>query len=295
MSDRIIMCRPWYKWERKYSPILRSRSRRSEIAHVERKSGLVYWQAIKLSFWNDMKTDTSVEKEGETPLSPFPASPYVYHFNPIAFVEQMENCEKQWCDPVEYPQLCIFTQSGNSYAYWGPFGKIRHGNIHAGIDIFAIPGTMVYACVDGVIAKVYTSGSLAGCVISLKVENKETFGKLKKQLFSPKYADEGELTERNFDFNGDIYIVHMHLSEFLVKEGQKVKCGDPIGKSGISGKNGANFSTKNPHLHLEVSNNISVAGINGKCNPILFFDIKHENELTDDDINIQITAQKKGY
>lgn len=44
----------------------------------------------KLGFWNEIKIDTSVEKEGETPLSPFPASPYVYHFNPIAFVEQMD-------------------------------------------------------------------------------------------------------------------------------------------------------------------------------------------------------------
>lgn len=221
-----------------------------------------------------------------------------YYFHPFAFVEQMkrmESCNK-WHDPVDNPQLCLFTQSGYSNMYWGSFGeKIRNGGKHAGIDIFALPGTSVYACVDGTIAKTYISDSLAGRVISLKVRDKTAFLSLKKKVFSPKYAKEGELTDKNFDEKADIYLVYMHLSEFLVKENQEVKCGDLIGKSGHSGKRGVNFSTKNPHLHLEVSNNISVGGIEKKCNPILFFNIKYGDELSETDKDKQKAAKEKGY
>lgn len=221
-----------------------------------------------------------------------------YYFHPKAFVEQMkrmESCNK-WHDPVDNPQLCLFTQNGYSNMYWGSFGeKIRNGNKHAGIDIFALPGTPVYACVDGTIAKVYTSGSLAGRVISLKVKDKTEFLSLKKHGFSPKYTKEGELMDKKFDEKADIYLVYMHLSEFLVKENQEVKCGDVIAKSGHSGANGVNFSTKNPHLHLEVSNNVSVGGIEKKCNPILFFNIKYGDELSETDKDKQKAAKEKGY
>lgn len=224
-----------------------------------------------------------------------------YYFHPFAFIEQMkrmESCNK-WHDPVDNPQLCLFTQGGNQIPYWGSFGeKIRKTNtsqLHAGIDIFALPGTPVYACVDGTIARTYVSKSLAGRVISLKVKNKAEFLNLKKQGFTPRYEEKGELTNKNFDEKADIYLVYMHLSESFVEDKQEVKCGDIIGKSGTSGKNGVNFSTKNPHLHLEVSNNVSNGGINQKCNPILFFNIKHEDELSDEDKNKQIKAKEKGY
>jgi len=53
------------------------------------------------------------------------------------------------------------------------------------------------------------------------------------------------------------------------------KAGQQIAKSGNSGKNGANFSTKNPHLHFEISNNISNGGIVNKAN-VTFKDVAED-------------------
>lgn len=87
----------------------------------------------------------------------------------------------------------------------------------------------------------------------------------------------------------------MHLQEFLVEEGVDVKAGQAIAKSGNSGGNGINFSTKNPHLHLEISNNISNAGIKNKLNPLLFLDVKHSHELSSEEKQKQTAAKNKGY
>ncbi|HBT49325.1 MAG TPA: histidine phosphatase family protein, partial [Caldanaerobacter subterraneus] len=48
---------------------------------------------------------------------------------------------------------------------------------------------------------------------------------------------------------GDVRTVYAHLSEIFVKEGQQIRQGEVIGKSGDTGKVTA------PHLHFEVWEN----------------------------------------
>jgi murein DD-endopeptidase MepM/ murein hydrolase activator NlpD len=48
------------------------------------------------------------------------------------------------------------------------------------------------------------------------------------------------------DHGESIFTLYMHLSEFLVKEGANIDKGEPIAKSGSSGR------VTGPHLHFAV-------------------------------------------
>ncbi|KPH13752.1 peptidoglycan DD-metalloendopeptidase family protein [Chryseobacterium sp. ERMR1:04] len=201
----------------------------------------------------------------------------------------------KWRFPIDNPMLCLYSQGGAEKPWHGSFGeKIRDGvTNHAGSDLLAIPGTPVYACLDGKIDRVYTSTSLAGRIIVIKVTDKETFKSLKNN-YTPIYKNKGELSEKGFNPNGEIFLVFMHLSKFgQFKEGESVKYNDVIGYTGISGKNGVNFEAKNPHLHFEVNNVGSKAGIQGKCNPMVYFKFKTEFEMSAVDKKLQLDIKNK--
>lgn len=86
----------------------------------------------------------------------------------------------------------------------------------------------------------------------------------------------------------------MHLSKFGdFKEGQTVNHDDVIGYTGVSGKNGTNFETQNPHLHFEVNNVGSVGGLNQKCNPMVYFKVKTETEMSIADKKLQLEYKNK--
>ncbi|MBL4746667.1 MAG: hypothetical protein JKY08_09910, partial [Flavobacteriaceae bacterium] len=55
-----------------------------------------------------------------------------------------------WHEPVDDPQIAMFTQGGNSTPQNNTFGKHRSSKtkLHAGLDLFALEGTNVYACLD---------------------------------------------------------------------------------------------------------------------------------------------------
>ncbi|WP_313092085.1 hypothetical protein [Chryseobacterium flavum] len=203
----------------------------------------------------------------------------------------------KWRFPIDNPMLCLYSQGGAHKPWHGSFGeKIRDGSSnHAGSDLLAIPNTPVYACLDGEIVAAYTSTSLAGRTIVVKVTDKETFKSLKND-YKPLYKNKGELLERGFNPNRDIFLVFMHLSKFgKFKKGQTVKYNDIIGYTGISGKNGKNFTTRNPHLHFEVNNVSSNAGIDGKCNPMVYFKFKTEFEMTAADKQLQLNIKNKEW
>lgn len=94
-----------------------------------------------------------------------------------------------------------------------PILKVRRP--HEGLDFSLPKGTPIYATGDGVIKSVRRSPGGYGNHIDID----HGFG------YSTRYA---------------------HLSEFIVKKGQKIKRGELIGYSGNSGKSTA------PHLHYEV-------------------------------------------
>jgi murein DD-endopeptidase MepM/ murein hydrolase activator NlpD len=48
------------------------------------------------------------------------------------------------------------------------------------------------------------------------------------------------------DHGESIFTLYMHLSEFLVSEGANIEKGEPIGRSGSSGR------VTGPHLHFAV-------------------------------------------
>jgi murein DD-endopeptidase MepM/ murein hydrolase activator NlpD len=107
------------------------------------------------------------------------------------------------------------------------FGCTRNGGakFHVGIDIKAEVGTPCFAIED---AKVEAVG----------------FGE-----------DVGSYVTISFEKNGKTYgVAYCHLKKQEVKEGTKVKAGDRLGETGISG----NAEPENPHLHLDIQNQVWV-------------------------------------
>lgn len=227
------------------------------------------------------------------------------HFQKTKHIFRVDECNKlksskedngKWRFPIDNPMLCLYSEGGYEKPWHGSFGENIRDNVsnHAGVDLLAEPGTPIYACFNGVIQRVYTSTSLAGRTIVVKVTDKETFNSLKRD-YDPIYKNKGEIISKGFDSNKDVFLVFMHLSKFgEYKEGDIVKYNDVIGYTGVSGKNGVNFSTYNPHLHFEINNVGSQSGINGKCNPMVYFNFKTENEMTENDKKIQLEIKNKG-
>ena len=99
--------------------------------------------------------------------------------------------------------------------------------LHDGLDIAVAEGTEVVAVKSGRVTEVRTSA---------------TYGKLLR-----------------FETTDGYTILYAHLSEILVKKGEKIKQGQVVAKSGNTG-----LST-GPHLHFEIR-------VNGTpVNPLLYF------------------------
>ncbi len=105
---------------------------------------------------------------------------------------------------------------------------LKYMRPHTGIDIAAPTGSYIYATADGVITTAGRGGDGYGicCIINHGFGYQTLYG---------------------------------HMSEILVRENQKIKRGEIIGKVGSSGLSSA------PHLHYEVIQN------GKKVNPIYFF------------------------
>lgn len=100
-----------------------------------------------------------------------------------------------------------------------PFGMRQHPiegieKFHNGIDIAAPSGTPIRAPFSGKIHSVFYNAKGGNSIIMLR--------------------------------NDGLHAGFAHLSEFKVKEGQKVKTGEIIGKVGSTG------NSTGPHLHLTV-------------------------------------------
>ncbi len=123
----------------------------------------------------------------------------------------------------------------------------RTRKMHTGIDLTAPTGTLVYATGDG---------------------------KINKAGYTPGGYGKRVLIDHGFGFK----TLYAHLNDVLVKEGQLVKRGDPIGKVGNSGRSTA------PHLHYEVRKN------NKTENPVNYY----YNDLTPEQYDevIQITSHE---
>lgn len=149
-----------------------------------------------------------------------------------------------WHHPVDNPQLRGW------YAVWAPERSIHSSDIpgrskgkHDGLDLYAPTGTQIYACVDGEVNEIYTSGSYGEC-INLKGE-----------------------------YNGTTYyFFYAHLSsvDIVAKDSSgnptKVKAGDPIGKSGKTGSSATALNANQVHLHFELRTTSARTG--GRIDPL---------------------------
>ena len=98
-------------------------------------------------------------------------------------------------------------------------GKMWSKGYHTGVD-FAVPeGTDIVAVADGKVANA-NWGKAYGTHIVQKIDGK------------------------------DEWVIYAHLSKSLVKIGDEIKKGQPIGESGNTG------NSSGPHLHFEARNNI---------------------------------------
>lgn len=171
-----------------------------------------------------------------------------------------------WCTTKSHPykdslsrgdstlQLDLVDEDWNC-GYQAPFEGVltsgygwRHGKMHNGVDIDLVTGDTVRSAFRGVVRLAKWQGGYGRVVIVRHHNGLETF-----------YA---------------------HLYRFLVKEGDVVDPGTPIGRGGNSGK------SRGSHLHLETR-------FKGKpINPQCFIDFS-ENKLKSDTLLLKKT--KYGY
>ena len=194
--------------------------------------------------------------------------------------------DKDWHDPLEKMQIAIFMQRGGYAPYWAGFGYVRNGSIHQGIDLFAIPGTNVYACLEGTI---YSMSELRGYgkTIILEITSDTAINILKKRkeiinykLLYPKIKhtvnysiiDGEQECGANYNENSNVfYIYYAHLDEYAtdLSVGSKVKAGDIIGTTGTTGIDETKTKHKGPHLHFEITTQVA-KGLTGRINPSFF-------------------------
>lgn len=123
----------------------------------------------------------------------------------------------QFVWPVE-PALGISAQFDDA-SY-----KKRFGIPHRAIDIPVIQGSIVRAAANGIVASVSDNGLGFNALI--------------------------------ITHDGGYSTLYGHVSAFFVQEGQEVRAGEPVAKSGgLPGTPGAGSLTTGPHLHFELFKN----------------------------------------
>lgn len=204
-------------------------------------------------------------------------------------------------NPVKDPQVTYYNFRGEVYPDWAKFGLTRSNGArgHQGIDIFALPGTDVYAVLDGKIVDMYVDKKGYGLNLYLEVDPKE-LEKIKRKNYKPK------LSAREMDYSSNYnpntmqikYIRYCHLSKVNVKIGDTVKAGQVIAKTGTTGNASG---THAPHVHFEIAFEMRGKGLINRVNPEMYFKIKNGKDLTEKDKKAQTEASKtewfetKGY
>ena len=203
-------------------------------------------------------------------------------------------------NPIKNPQVTYYNFRGEEYPDWAKFGMTRSDGLrgHQGIDIFAVPGTDVFAVLDGKIVDLYVDKRGYGLNFYMEVDPKE-LEKIKRKNYKPKESAREETYGSNYTPEMEIkYIRYCHLSEVNVKLGDTVKARQVIAKTGVTGKASG---TRAPHLHFEIAYEMRGKGLINRVDPEMYFKIKNGDKMTKQEINAQTEAAKtewfetKGY
>ena len=197
----------------------------------------------------------------------------------------------KWHDPVDNPQITLWTQSGKYNPANAAFGVPRpNKKYHQGVDLFCTEGSNVYACLDGIVESITDSPKGQGQTIVLKITDKEqiNYFRQRRRDYNPTYDGEKKQGE-GFDENSNhIYLVYYHLSYILVKKGS-VYAGQVIGYSGISG---IRDGTCGPHLHFEIRSERRCGDLTKRCNPAYY--VYYKVKMSPEEKKKQEERMKKG-
>jgi murein DD-endopeptidase MepM/ murein hydrolase activator NlpD len=224
----------------------------------------------------------------------------------------------KWFNPLKGENRRTFYDfSGNAKPENGAFGPVRRKadgspKNHQGLDIFAKPGTICVACMDGDFEfKKGDNGSGSfGNVFAIKVKGEDIRKFKEENNYQLKFKQTGEAVSGNeFDINAEfVYLRYAHVYAELPPHiaerinnpkhpmNNKVKAGEVICCTDVTGNAGG---TQSPHLHFEVANkghNLST-GIGERFNPAYF--IKGLDSYSDQELTalkaIQTEAKKKKW
>ncbi|WP_199185111.1 M23 family metallopeptidase [Aquimarina sp. I32.4] len=191
-----------------------------------------------------------------------------------------------WTDPIKDSEITLYNFSGTYKPKGSTFGKVRLKwnkaktklvpKAHTGLDVFAEKGTDLFACLDGKVERIYgkSNDKSYGNVIVIEVDDASYLEKSKNKYII-KYPNEIEKGP-SFDLKGKIYLRYAHVQKATIKVGDRVKSGDKIGVSGVTGNASG---TKAPHLHFEIANLPRPGrGLVNRCNPAFYVNLRGENK-----------------
>ncbi|WP_120512814.1 M23 family metallopeptidase [Photobacterium salinisoli] len=230
----------------------------------------------------------------------------VWHIWPLS-ISNIKDGERHWHEPILNPMSTNHYQSGGKCIYWGLFGddiRKEKAGAHRGLDIFAEVGTNVYACVDAEIQHTRHSNS-NGNLIVLRVTDKKLVQRIWSERLDYKVHELSDRSEgtigKDVNIDNGLRFAYMHLKSIGInpetgkplKAGDKVKKGQIIAKSGVSGTK--SIGTCAPHLHFEVSTEHKYRDSYTKINPGYFLDYKYYDDQSEADIKLQKEVSKSAY
>jgi hypothetical protein len=138
----------------------------------------------------------------------------------------------------DFSKKFVYPSNGKKVLITSPYG-MRNGTMHHGLDLRAKQGSNILAITDGVVTTVVSDSQICGGTLRI---------------------DHGTIDGKK------IHSRFCHVSEFLVKDGDKVKQGQIVAKSGGTPGTKGDGRTNGPHIHFEF-------GINGSAvDPKQYYD-----------------------
>ncbi|MBW4760890.1 peptidoglycan DD-metalloendopeptidase family protein [Prevotella denticola] len=208
----------------------------------------------------------------------------------------------RWHDPVDNPQITLWTQNGNYNPANAAFGLRRTASPekfknHQGVDLFAKEGTNAYACLNGEVILVGYDPKREGLgrFVIIKVTDPKELEIFRARRIS--YNPQNPEKDQGKGFNPsspEIYFSYYHLKTISlnIKIGESVHTGDVIGTTGTTGIPGG---TKGPHLHFEIKSlNTFRDGLNNRCNPAFYVHYTQEDKIPPAEKEIQRRRKENG-